>query len=40
MIERNYWGTSFNVFDDGLDESSFSKVPDYIGSLRIKLLEI
>jgi hypothetical protein len=29
IVERNYWGTNFEIFDHGLDEKLFAKIPNY-----------
>ena len=39
-IERNYWGTSFEIYDYGLDQKTYSKMPNYLGTLRKKLVFI
>lgn len=36
-VETNYWGTGFEIFDCGLDESSLAKLPKNFGRIR-KLL--
>lgn len=33
-IEPNYWGTAFEIFDNGFDESTMSKLPKYLGAPR------
>ena len=33
-VEANYWGTAFELFDSGLDESSLAKLPQNFGRLR------
>ena len=29
IVERNYWGTYFEIFDFGLDEKLYAKIPNY-----------
>jgi hypothetical protein len=33
-VERNYWGTSFQVYDSGYPESIIAKFPRYFGLTR------
>jgi hypothetical protein len=40
IVERNYWGTSFNVYDDGFPEDVQAYFPEWIGSKRKKLMQI
>lgn len=37
-LEKNFWGTQFSLWDNGLPQQSFDKIPEGFGSLRKKLL--
>ncbi|CAD8045638.1 unnamed protein product [Paramecium sonneborni] len=39
-VERNIWGTSMVVYDDGYPESLQSQFPDWIGQKRRRLMKI
>lgn len=38
ILEKNFWGTQFTLWDNGLPQQSFEKIPEGFGSLRKKLL--
>jgi hypothetical protein len=40
IVERNYWGTSFSIYDDGFPEDLQMGFPDWIGSKRKKIMQI
>jgi hypothetical protein len=37
-LEKNFWGTQFTLWDNGLPQPLLEKLPDGFGSLRKKLL--
>ena len=39
-IERNMWGTSFNIYDDGFPEEMERLFPEWIGLKRRKIMKI
>ncbi len=38
VIERNYWGTYFEIFDYGLEEKHLNKLPPFLGIKRKKIV--
>ena len=38
-IERNYWGTVFELFDYGLDQKFLEKIPQFFGTLKKKIVK-
>lgn len=39
-IETNTWGTTFDLYDDGINEQTFKALPENICSLRQKIVKI
>lgn len=37
-MEKNFWGTQFTLWDNGLPQHSFDKIPEGFGSLRKKII--
>ena len=39
-IEGNYWGTIFEIFDNGLDEKLLPKIPSFFANKRRKIVNV
>ena len=37
-IEPNYWGTVFDIYDNGIEEKNLSKLPKNFGFPRAKIV--